>query len=323
MNYANNKPTKLKKKDNNSFFSRWKRQIGYAWRNTFNDFSQHIFASLLTVFVIAISITLPTISYLLWKNANQTAKQWYPTPNLTIYINKDLTQEQTTELITKLKSYPEVAQVDYLSREKTIEEFKTWSGFSNALDLLDENPLPAVAIVMPKEEAKKTVILHQLQTELLKLDGIDDIKLDDSWFTRLTALTDMIKSVVWIISVFMIIAVSLVIGNSIRLNIFARKQTIVVMQLIGATEGFILRPFLYSGILIGFISSIISLILSEIFIFQIESIILNVSDVFGTIINIEGLLWDESILIMLITMIIGWFSSLIATKKYLKITRIT
>ncbi|MWN91043.1 cell division protein FtsX [Gilliamella sp. Pra-s65] len=323
MNYANNKPTKLKKKDNNSFFSRWKRQIGYAWRNTFNDFSQHIFASLLTVFVIAISITLPTISYLLWKNANQTAKQWYPTPNLTIYINKDLTQEQTTELITKLKSYPEVAQVDYLSREKTIEEFKTWSGFSNALDLLDENPLPAVAIVMPKEEAKKTVILHQLQTELLKFDGIDDIKLDDSWFTRLTALTDMIKSVVWIISVFMIIAVSLVIGNSIRLNIFARKQTIVVMQLIGATEGFILRPFLYSGILIGFISSIISLILSEIFIFQIESIILNVSDVFGTIINIEGLLWDESILIMLITMIIGWFSSLIATKKYLKITRIT
>lgn len=323
MNYANNKPTKLKKKDNNSFFSRWKRQIGYAWRNTFNDFSQHIFASLLTVFVIAISITLPTISYLLWKNVNQTAKQWYPTPNLTIYINKDLTNEQTTELIAKLKSYPEVAQVDYLSREKTIEEFKTWSGFSNALDLLDENPLPAVAIVMPKEEAKKTVILHQLQTELLKLNGIDDIKLDDSWFTRLTALTSMIKSVVWIISVFMIIAVSLVIGNSIRLNIFARKQTIVVMQLIGATEGFILRPFLYSGILIGFISSIISLILSEIFIFQIESIILNVSDVFGTIINIEGLLWDESILIILITMIIGWLSSLIATKKYLKITRIT
>ncbi|OCG45563.1 MULTISPECIES: permease-like cell division protein FtsX [Gilliamella] len=323
MNYANNKPTKLKKKDNNSFFSRWKRQIGYAWRNTFNDFSQHIFASLLTIFVIAISITLPTISYLLWKNANQTAKQWYPTPNLTIYINKDLTHEQTAELIVKLKSYPEVDQIDYLSRERTIEEFKTWSGFSNALDLLDENPLPAVAIVMPKEEAKKTVILHQLQTELLKLDGIDDIKLDDSWFTRLTALTNMIKSVVWIISVFMIIAVSLVIGNSIRLNIFARKQTIVVMQLIGATEGFILRPFLYSGIFIGLVSSVVSLLLSEIFIFQIESIILNVSDIFGTMIHLEGLLWDESILIILITMIIGWFSSLIATKKYLKITRIT
>ncbi|NUF28029.1 cell division transport system permease protein [Gilliamella bombicola] len=323
MSYANIKPTKLKKKDSNSFFSRWKRQIGYAWRNTFNDFSQHIFASLLTVFVIAISITLPTISYLLWKNANQTAQQWYPTPNLTVYINKELTPEQTTELIAKLKSYSEVEQVNYLSREKTIEEFKTWSGFSSALDLLDENPLPAVAIIVPKEEAKKTAILHRLQAELLNLDGIDDIKLDDSWFTRLTALTNMVKSVVWIISIFMIIAVSLVIGNSIRLTIFARKQTIVVMQLIGATEGFILRPFLYSGIFIGFVSAVVSLVLSEIFIFQIESIILNVSDAFGTIINIEGLLWDESLLIILITIIIGWLSSFVATKKYLKMTQIT
>ncbi|MCO6553355.1 MAG: permease-like cell division protein FtsX [Gilliamella sp.] len=322
MTFTNIKPTKSKNKDENSFFPRWKRQIGYAWCNTFNDFSQHIIASLLTIFVIAISITLPTISYLLWKNANQTAQQWNPTPNLTVYINKALTSEQTTELVTKLKSYHEVDRVKYLSRDETKEEFQTWSGFSNALDLLDENPLPAVAIVIPKDEAKKTVILHQLQTELLTIDGIDDVKLDDSWFTRLTALTNMVKSIVWIISIFMIIAVSLVIGNSIRLNIFSRKQTITVMQLIGATEGFILRPFLYSGIFIGLISAIISLLLSEIFIYQIESIILKVSDAFGTIIHIEGLLWDESLLIILITISIGWLSSLIATKKYLKMAQI-
>jgi cell division transport system permease protein len=311
------------KETKNSFLSRWKRQISYAWRNAFNDFTQHLFASLLTIFVIAISITLPTISYLLWKNANQAAHQWYPTPNLTVYINKELTSEQTTELLAKLKSYSEVDSVDYLSRDETKEEFKTWSGFSSALDLLDENPLPAVAIVTPKEEAKKTVVLHRLQVELLNIGGIDDIKLDDSWFTRLTALTNMVRSVFWIISIFMIIAVSLVIGNSIRLNIFARKQTIIVMQLIGATEGFILRPFLYSGIFIGFVSSVVSLVLSEIFIFQIESIILNVSDAFGTIIHIEGLLWDESLLIIFITIIIGWLSSLVATKKYLKMTQIT
>ncbi|OCG18343.1 MULTISPECIES: permease-like cell division protein FtsX [unclassified Gilliamella] len=311
------------KETKNTFLSRWKRQISYAWRNAFNDFTQHLFASLLTIFVIAISITLPTISYLLWKNASQAAHQWYPTPNLTIYINKELTSEKTTELLVKLKSYPEVDKIDYLSRDETKEEFRIWSGFSSALDLLDENPLPAVAIVIPKDEAKKTVVLHRLQVELLNIDGIDDIKLDDSWFTRLTALTNMVRSVFWIISIFMIIAVSLVIGNSIRLNIFARKQTIVVMQLIGATEGFILRPFLYSGIFIGFISSIVSLVLSKIFIFQIESIILNVSDAFGTIIHIEGLSWDESLLIIFITIIIGWFSSLVATKKYLKMTQIT
>lgn len=322
MNYSNVKQTKSKTINGNSFLGRWKRQIGYAWYNVFNNFSQHILASLLTIFVIAISITLPTIGYLLWKNANQATQQWDPTPNLTVYINKTLTPEQTNELINKFKTYSEIDRVDYLSRDETKEEFKSWSGFGSALDLLEENPLPAVAIIIPKENAKRTDILHGLQTKLTKIDGVDDVHLDDSWFTRLTALTDMVKSIVWVISIFMIIAVSLVIGNSIRLNIFARRQTIVVMQLIGATEGFILRPFLYNGIFIGFVSAILALVLSEVFILQIDSIILNVSAIFGTMFTLKGLLWDESILIVLLSMIIGWLSALVATKKYLEIARI-
>lgn len=309
------KPSKQKK--NNSFLGRWKRQIGYAWHNVFNYFYQNIFASLLTIFVIAISITLPTIGYLLLKNANQAAEQWYPTPNVTVYINKTLTPEQTNNLIDQFKTIPEVQNVTYLSRDETRDEFKTWSGFDDALDLLADNPLPAVAIIFPVEEAKQTNKLHDLQAQLRKIDGVDDVQLDDSWFTRLTALTNMVKSIVWTISIFMIIAVSLVIGNSIRLNIFARRQTIMVMQLIGATEGFILRPFLYNGIFTGLISAILALVLSKVFILQIDSTMLHVSDVFGTIVNINGLSWDESLLIILFSMIIGWLSAFIATKKYL------
>lgn len=309
------KPSKQKK--NNSFLGRWKRQIGYAWHNVFNYFYQNIFASLLTIFVIAISITLPTIGYLLLKNANQAAEQWYPTPNVTVYISKTLTPEQTNNLIDQFKTIPEVQNVTYLSRDETRDEFKTWSGFDDALDLLADNPLPAVAIIFPVEEAKQTNKLHDLQAQLRKIDGVDDVQLDDSWFTRLTALTNMVKSIVWTISIFMIIAVSLVIGNSIRLNIFARRQTITVMQLIGATEGFILRPFLYNGIFTGLISAILALVLSKVFILQIDSTMLQVSDVFGTIVNINGLSWDESLLIILFSMIIGWFSAFIATKKYL------
>lgn len=304
-------------KKDNIFFPRWKRQIQYAWQNVFNDFRQHAIASSLTIIVIAISITLPTIGYLLWKNANQAAHQWYPTPNLTVYINKTLNQKDTDNLIKQIQQYPQVSNIKYLSREETIQEFKLWSGFSEALELLDENPLPAVAIIMPKDEAKQTAILHAMQREIVKLKGVDDVRLDDSWFTRLTTFTDMVKTIVWTISIFMIMAVALVIGNSIRLAIFSRRQTIIVMQLIGATDGFILRPFLYSGMFNGFISAILALILSEIFIFQIDSIILNVSSVFGTIFSLEGLNWDESFFIILVATMIGWLSALLATKKYL------
>lgn len=309
-------------RDDNSFFPRWKRQIHYAWQNVYNDFRQHAIASLLTIIVIAISITLPTIGYLLWKNANQAAHQWYPTPNLTVYINKTLNQKDTDNLIKQITLFPEVERVNYLSRDETLQEFKLWSGFSEALELLDENPLPAVAIIMPKDEAKQTAILHAIQTEIVKLKGVDDVRLDDSWFTRLTTFTDMVKTIVWTISIFMMIAVALVIGNSIRLAIFSRRQTIIVMQLIGATDGFILRPFLYSGMFNGFISAILALILSEIFIFRIDAIILNVSSVFGTIFNLEGLNWDESLFIILIATMIGWLSALLATKKYLNMPHI-
>lgn len=318
---------RIKKKnqqgDDNLFFPRWKRQIQYAWQNVFNDFRQHAIASLLTIIVIAISITLPTIGYLLWKNANQAAHQWYPTPNLTVYIAKNLNAKDTDTLITQIKQFPQVETLTYLSRDETIQEFKSWSGFSEALDLLDENPLPAVAIVIPKTEAKQTEILHAMQAAIIKLKGVDDVRLDDSWFTRLTTFTDMVRTIVMTISVFMIIAVALVIGNSIRLAIFSRRQTIIVMQLIGATDGFILRPFLYSGMFNGFISAILALILSEIFIFQIDSIILNVSSVFGTIFNLEGLNWDESFFIILISTMIGWSSALMATKMYLNTPHIT
>lgn len=311
-----------KQKEGNGFFPRWKRQIQYAWQNVFNDFRQHALASLLTIIVIAISIALPTIGYLLWKNANEAAHQWYPTPNLTVYLDKSLTANETETLVQNIKHYPEVEAINYLSRDETLEEFRLWSGFSDAIDLLDENPLPAVAIVIPKDEAKQTTILHAMQADIIKLEGVDDVRLDDSWFTRLTALTDMVKTIVWTISIFMIIAVALVIGNSIRLSIFARRQTIIVMQLIGATEGFILRPFLYSGMFNGFVSAILALILSEIFIFQIDAIILNVSSFFGTIFTIEGLNWDEALFIVLIATMIGWLSALVATKKYLNMTHI-
>ncbi|MDF7670781.1 permease-like cell division protein FtsX [Orbaceae bacterium ESL0721] len=323
FNLKYNNKNRKHNKNEHRFFSRWLRQISYAWKNVWHDFLQHRIASILTIMVIAISITLPTIGYLLWKNVNIAANLWSPTPNLTVYLNKNLTDAEIKQLLTTFNAYSEVEKINYLSRSEALEEFKTWSGFGTALDLLDDNPLPSVAIIIPNELAKQTDILHELQAQLIKIDGVDDAKLDDSWFTRLTALTNMVKTLVWTISLFMLVAVSLVIGNSIRLTIFSRRQTIKVMQLIGATDGFILRPFLYHGIFISFISVILALILSEIFIIQIESIIWNVSAVFGTIFVIEGLSWDECLLILFFVTIIGWLAALITTKRYLKVTQIT
>jgi len=120
------------------------------------------------------------------------------------------------------------------------------------------------------------------------------------------------------IGVLMIVAVFLVIGNSVRLSIFSRRDTINVQKLIGATDGFILRPFLYGGALLGFAGALFSLLLSEILVFRLESVVLQVASVFGTSFVLKGLSWDECLLLLLIAAIIGWVAAWLATVQHLR-----
>lgn len=177
------------------------------------------FGYVLTVAVIAISITLPSLCYIVWKNVSQAAQQWYPTPQLTVYLDKSLDEKGAEQTVAGLRQLDGVKSVNYLSREEAMIEFRNWSGFSTALDLLEENPLPAVAIITPKIDFQNSQSLINLRNKVGQLAGIEDVRMDDSWFTRLAALTGLIGQIALVIGILMIMAVFLVIGNSIRLNI--------------------------------------------------------------------------------------------------------
>jgi len=116
----------------------------------------------------------------------------------------------------------------------------------------------------------------------------------------------------------MVVAVFLVIGNSVRLSIFARRDTINVQKLIGATDGFILRPFLYGGALLGFGGAVLSLLLSEVLVLRLQSVVAQVATVFGTTFVLEGFSWDEGLLLLLIAAIIGWIAAWLATVQHLR-----
>lgn len=298
--------------------SSWIQQIIYAWKNVFNNFRQHIISSLLTIMVIAISLSLPSICYLLWKNSGDAAKQWYPAPNLTVYLNKSLNSDAINNIKTQIDSFDMVDTTTYLSRTEALSEFEEWSGFKDAIELLGENPLPAVIIVYPKNDKTETASLKVLKDYLHTISGVDEVKMDDSWFTRLTALTKMVGKISFAISIMTILAVFLVIGNSVRLNIFARYDTIKVMQLIGATDGFILRPFLYNGGFIGFMGAIFALIITHLFIWQLSMVVANTATILGTDFSFKGMNIDESVLLIFISVILGWISAWIVTSKYLQ-----
>lgn len=167
-----------------------------------------------------------------------------------------------------------------------------------------------MAVVIPKLDFQSTASLNTLRDRISQINGIDEVRMDDSWFARLAALTGLVGRVSAMIGVLMVAAVFLVIGNSVRLSIFARRDTINVQKLIGATDGFILRPFLYGGALLGFSGAFLSLILSEILVMRLSSAVTEVAQVFGTKFDLNGLSFDECLLLLLVCSMIGWIAAL-------------
>ncbi|PHM51965.1 permease-like cell division protein FtsX [Xenorhabdus sp. KK7.4] len=296
----------------------WRVQSRYAWKSTLSDMLFQPLATLLTIMVIAISLTLPSVFYIVWKNVNQAVEQWYPVPQLTVYLDKSLNDISSNQLIEELKAMDGVKSVNYLSREEAVNEFRAWSGFASALDMLEENPLPAVAIVSPKLDFQNSQALTTLRDRVAQLKGIEEVRMDDGWFARLTALADLIGRIAAVIGGLMVVALLLVIGNSVRLSIFSRRETINVMKLIGATDGFILRPFLNGGALLGILGAILSLLLSYLLVWKLSSVVTEVASVFGTTFKLYGLGWDESLLLVLISGMIGWIAAWFATVQHLR-----
>ncbi|WP_058910753.1 permease-like cell division protein FtsX [Entomohabitans teleogrylli] len=293
-------------------------QLRYAWQGAVQDLRSKPFATFLTVMVIAISLTLPSVCYMVYKNVSEASSRYYPSPQITVYFDKALDDSAAQQVVGQLQSEQGVDKVNYLSRDDALGEFRNWSGFGGALDMLEENPLPAVAVVVPKIDFQSPESLRTLRDRIAQVRGIDEVRMDDSWFARLSALTGLVGRVSAMIGVLMVAAVFLVIGNSVRLSIFARRDTINVQKLIGATDGFILRPFLYGGALLGFSGAFLSLILSEILVLRLSSAVKDVAQVFGTTFDISGLSFDECLLLLLVCTMIGWVAAWLATVQHLR-----
>ena len=127
-------------------------------------------------------LTLPSVCYIVWKNVSTAASQWYPTPQLTVYLDKSLDDDAALKVLDAIKAEAGVEKVNYLSREEARGEFRNWSGFGGALDMLEENPLPAVAIVTPKMSFQSSDTLNTLRDRVAAVQGVEEVRMDDSWF---------------------------------------------------------------------------------------------------------------------------------------------
>ena len=216
----------------------------------------------LTVVVIAIALALPSLMFLALHNVQQLSSGFGSSAQITVFAKKDINSQQIKQLGKELNDLPEVASTAFISADQALEEFKVLSGFGSALQYLDDNPLPAVFLVQP--ETSGAAGLQQTQ-ELVKaigqLTAVEDIQVDMLWIQRLATMTEVSKKLVLAMGIALSIGVLLVIGNTIRLAIQNRREEIIVVKLVGGTDAYVRRPFLYTGLLLGLFGGILASIL--------------------------------------------------------------
>jgi len=294
-------------------------QSVYVLRAVLADLMKRKFATLLTVLVIAVSLTIPTVSYLLWKNIHHATTQFYPESELTVYLHKNLSEEDANLVVEKIRQQEGVESLNYISRQESLNEFRHWSGFSEELDVLDDNPLPAVVMIKPSKAFNESQQRNELRENLDKIKGVQEVRLDNDWLEKLTALTWLVAHVAIFCTVLMAIAVFLVIGNSIRADVYSNQANIEVMKLLGATDQFILRPFLYTGMIYAALGGFFACIFSSLTIGYFTGAVKYVTDIFAVNFNLNGLGLVEFLFLLVVCIIMGYIGAWLSATRYIRL----
>ena len=220
-------------------------------------------AAIMTTAVIGIALALPSGLYLLLENLGRLSDAWDGQTSLSVFLADAVTEESAGKLARQLNGWDEISRVELITPAQALDEFGKQSGLGSALAALDENPLPTVLVVTPTNGHLDPAAASALQTKLAALPETALAQLDLEWVQRLSAMLDIARRGILVIGALLALAVLLVIGNTIRLEIQNRREEIIVTKLIGATNGFVRRPFLYSGIWYGVLGAAIAWLLVE------------------------------------------------------------
>ncbi len=217
--------------------------------------------TIMTVSVIGITLSLPGGFYLFLKNVEAVSGDFRSTTQISLFLELGVDEKRARALEKEIAGMSDVESTRFISREDSLQEFRRDSGFGKSIDTLSSNPLPHTILVEPGQV--DTFTARNLLNRLQAMPEVEIAKLDTEWLERLYAIIEIARRSVTIITILFSFAVLLIIGNTIRLDIQNRYQEIVVTKLIGATDAFIRRPFLYGGVWYGFLGGVISWLIVE------------------------------------------------------------
>ncbi len=275
------------------------------------------FASLMTVLVIAVTLALPASMHLVIKNAQSIIGIWENALDFSVYLKSNVDLDDATHLADLIAQRADVAQVTLVSAEDALQEFKSASGFGAALDHLTSNPLPHALVVRPSgaNTEQSIVLLHE---ELGNLPESDLVQIDTDWVQRFHAILDIMRRAIGIGAGLLGIAIVVIIGNTIRLDIQNRREEIEVTKLIGASNAFVRRPFLYSGLWYGLGGGLLALALVGYGLYALEPPVRRLAGLYNSSFSVLDLDLSESLIIIGVGVLLGLAGSWLAAARHMR-----
>lgn len=273
--------------------------------------------TIMTSLVVAIALALPTTLFIAINNMQTLGNSWDASPKISVYLHTRAREAAITGFQKELSARIDIKNVEYISPKEALASFQAMAGFGNALDLLEQNPLPPTLVVTPAAQATSPALLSALGESIAKNSLVESVDMDMDWVRRLREIMVLGKKIVTILASLLGLGVLLALGNSIRLAIESRRDEIVIVKLVGGTNGFVRRPFLYTGAWYGFFGGALAILLVELGHQSLAESVANLAAAYQSRFALEGLSFGDHLLLLSASTFLGLFSAWLAVGKHL------
>lgn len=270
--------------------------------------------ALMTVLVIAVALSLPAMLYIVLDNVRTLAGHIDGQAQISLFLQLDVDENAQRQLADRLARRADVARVEVITRDAALAEFREHSGYAEVLQMIDGNPLPGVVVVLPKVVAEAAT----LRSALAREPQVDIAQLDSLWLQKLAAMLAIGERLAQALAVAFALVVLLVVVSTIRLAIEGRREEILVVKLVGATDAFVRRPFLYTGLWFGFAGALVAVALVGALVWWVAAPVATLVNLYGSTFTLTGLGFAGASVLVLAGASLGLGGAWVAVARHLR-----
>lgn len=262
-------------------------------------------SSAMTITVLAIAISLASGFYILVANLQQLAGNLEASNQISLFLKDEISETRANKFVNSIRQNPDIQDVKLITKDQALEEFRSYSGFGEAIKALEKNPLPVVVQVLPKNSLEDEQALEALLDDFKRSAEVDFAQIDMQWVKRLKSIMTIARLGVTLLSFLLGTGVLFITANTIRLELHNRRDEVVIAKLVGATNGFIHRPFLYSGFWIGFFSGVAAWFIVTTIMLILKQPIETLSRLYDDAFHVVFLGFAETLALLFISSVLG------------------